>query len=175
MITSDNRPTAKAVADELWIDCILAEMLPGEEAQEIRLLQNGNTRTAMVGDGSKDSPALIQAKVGIAISAGTDIAIKYSDVILVGERLTAVVDAYQIGRKSYRKMLQNLVLDITFNSIGMPAALSGLLHPVWAMIAIVASVSAVLANSFLGKWVADVGLSRPSINDRSLTFAASFS
>ncbi len=161
MITGDNRRTARVVADELGIDRVLAGVLPGEKAREIRCLQNGSTRVAMVGDGINDAPALTQADVGIAIGAGTDIAIESSDVILVGERLTAVVEAYQIGRKSYRKTVQNLVLAFSFNGIGVPAALSGFLHPVWAMIAMVASVSAVLANSFLGKWMADVGLSRP--------------
>ncbi|HEY5572222.1 MAG TPA: cation transporter, partial [Anaerolineales bacterium] len=99
---------------------------------------------------------------GIAIGAGTDIAIESSDVILVGERLTAVLDAYHIGRSSYQKTIQNLVLAFTFNGIGVPAAVTGLVHPVWAMIAMVASVSTVLANSFAGRLLPRLERERPT-------------
>ena len=151
MMTGDNWRTARAVAAELGIDRVLAEVLPDEKAEEIRRLQAQPTRVAMVGDGINDAPALMQADVGIAIGAGTDIAIESSDVVLIGERLSAVVDAYEIGRSSYRKTVQNLVIAFFFNGIGVPAAVTGLVHPVWAMIAMVASVSAVLANSYIGR------------------------
>ena len=151
MLTGDNEQTARAVAAELGIDEVLAGVLPDEKAEMIRALQREGIRVAMVGDGINDAPALMQADVGIAIGAGTDIAIESSDIVLVGERLTAVLDAYHIGRASYRKTVQNLVLAFSFNGIGVPAAATGLVHPVWAMIAMLASVSTVLLNSFAGR------------------------
>jgi heavy metal translocating P-type ATPase len=151
MLTGDNWRTAQAVAAELGIDDVLAEVLPGQKADQIRQLQSQGIRVAMVGDGINDAPALMQADIGIAIGTGTDIAIESSDIVLIGERLMAVVDAYHIGRTSYRKTVQNLLLAFAFNGIGVPAAAIGLVHPVWAMIAMIASVSTVLANSFAGR------------------------
>ncbi len=157
MITGDNARTAQAVATAVGIDQVLAEVLPNEKAEKVRELQARGYRVAMVGDGINDAPALMQADVGIAtcagagIGAGTDIAIESSDVILVGERLGGVVDAYHIGRNSYRKTVQNLALAFAFNGIGVPLATTGLVHPVWAMVAMVLSVSTVLANSFAGQ------------------------
>jgi cation transport ATPase len=137
MITGDNARTAQAVATAVGIDQVLAEVLPDEKAAKVRELQAQGYRVAMVGDGINDAPALMQADVGIAIGAGTDIAIESSDVILVGERLGGVVDAYHIGRTSYRKTVQNLALAFAFNGIGVPLATTGLVHPVWAMVAMV--------------------------------------
>ncbi len=153
MLTGDNWHTARAVAAEVGIDEIFAEVLPGEKAGKVRELQGQGLRVAMVGDGINDAPALMQADVGIAIGAGTDIAIEAADVVLVGERLTAIVDAYHIGGSSYRKTVQNLVLAFSFNGIGVPLAVSGLVPPIWAMVAMVASVSAVLINSFAGRLI----------------------
>ena len=151
MLTGDNRRTAEAVARAVGIEEYYAEVLPAQKAERIRALQRDGTRVAMVGDGINDAPALMQADVGIAIGAGTDIAIESADVVLVGERLTAVADAIQIGRASYRKTVQNLALAFAFNGIGVPLATTGLVHPVWAMIAMAASVTAVLTNSFAGR------------------------
>jgi heavy metal translocating P-type ATPase len=151
MITGDNARTARAVAAAVGIDQVLAEVLPDEKAATVRELQGQGYRVAMVGDGINDAPALMQADVGIAIGAGTDIAIESSDVILMGERLGGVVDAYYIGRRSYRKTVQNLVLAFAFNGLGVPLATTGLVHPVWAMVAMVLSVSTVLVNSFAGR------------------------
>ena len=103
--------------------------------------------------------------MGIAIGAGTDIAIESADVVLVGKRLGAVVDAYHIGKSSYRKTVQNLSLAFAFNGIGVPLAVTGLVHPVWAMVAMVASVSTVLANSFAGKLLPMA--KRAELEDRS--------
>ncbi len=153
MLTGDNWHTARAVAAEVGIDEVFAEVLPGEKAGLVRELQGQGFRVAMVGDGINDAPALMQADVGIAIGAGTDIAIEAADVVLVGERLTAIVDAYHIGSSAYRKTVQNLVLAFSFNGIGVPLAVTGLVPPIWAMLAMVASVSAVLINSFAGRLI----------------------
>jgi len=153
MLTGDNERTARAVAAAVGIEEVLAEVLPNAKAEKVRELQARGYRVAMVGDGINDAPALMQADVGIAIGAGTDIAIESADVILVGDRLGSVVDAYYIARASYRKTVQNLALAFAFNGIGVPLATTGLVHPVWAMIAMVLSVSTVLANSFGGRLI----------------------
>jgi len=151
MLTGDNRRTAAIVAREVGIENVIAEVLPEEKAARIRELQATGIRVAMVGDGINDAPALTQADVGIAIGAGTDIAIESADVVLIHGRLEGVNDAIAIGRTSYRKTVQNLTLAFAFNGVGIPLAATGLVHPIWAMAAMVASVSAVLANSFWGK------------------------
>jgi len=151
MVTGDNARTARAVAAEVGIEAVYAEVQPQDKADRVRQLQYQGARVMMVGDGINDAPALMQADVGAAIGAGTDIAIESSDIILIGKRLGAVLDARQIGAASYRKTVQNLWLAFTFNGIGVPLATTGLVHPSWAMIAMAASVSAVLANSFGGR------------------------
>ena len=151
MLTGDNARTARAVAEQVGIRDFRAEVLPQDKAAAVRELQRQGRRVAMVGDGINDAPALMQADVGIAIGAGTDIAIESADVVLVGERLGAVVDAYQIAGVSYRKTVQNLALAFSINGIGVPLAISGLVHPVWAMVAMALSVSTVLTNSFAGR------------------------
>ena len=151
MLTGDNRRTAEAVATQAGISHVFAEMLPGEKAGKLRELQAAGQRVVMVGDGINDAPALMQADVGMAIGAGTDIAIEAADIVLTGERLTAVVDAIEIGRSSYKKTVQNLWLAFTFNGIGVPLAVTGLVSPAWAMAAMIASVSLVLLNSFGGR------------------------
>ncbi len=151
MLTGDNRQTAGIVASEVGIENVIAEVFPEEKAAKIRELQATGVRVAMVGDGINDAPALTQADVGIAIGAGTDIAIESADVVLIHSRLEGVSDAIAIGRTSYRKTVQNLTLAFGFNGIGIPLATTGVVHPVWAMVAMVASVSAVLANSFWGR------------------------
>ncbi|HWB71683.1 MAG TPA: heavy metal translocating P-type ATPase [Egibacteraceae bacterium] len=155
MMTGDNERTAQAVAGEVGIDDVLAEVLPADKAAEVRALQDGGRRrVAMVGDGINDAPALTQADVGLAIGAGTDIAIESADVVIMSDRLGAVMDAYEIGRRSYAKTRQNLALAFAFNGVGVPAATTGLVHPIWAMIAMAASVTLVLANSFAGRLLA---------------------
>ncbi|MFQ5849299.1 MAG: heavy metal translocating P-type ATPase [Candidatus Binatia bacterium] len=151
MLTGDNEYTARAVASLVGIQEVHAQVLPQDKAAKVRELQQRGFRVAVVGDGINDAPALMQADVGVAIGAGTDIAIESSDVILVGERLCGFVDAYYIAKRSFRKTVQNLGLAFSFNGIGVPLAVTGLVHPVWAMIAMVASVSTVLLNSFAGR------------------------
>jgi heavy metal translocating P-type ATPase len=151
MITGDNWETARAVAAQVGIEEVYAQVLPQDKAAKVRELQRGGVRVAMVGDGINDAPALMQADVGVAIGAGTDIAIESSDIILVGERLGGFVDAYHIARQSFRKTVQNVALAFSFNGVGVPLATTGWVHPVWAMIAMAASVTTVLLNSFAGR------------------------
>ena len=151
MITGDNERTAQSIASQVGIEEVMAQVLPEKKAERIRGLQKEGLRIAMVGDGINDAPALMQSDVGIAIGAGTDIAIESSDIIIIGDKLSAVVDAFHISRNTYRKTVQNLSLAFLFNGIGIPAAATGLLHPVWAMVAMVLSVSTVLLNSFGGR------------------------
>lgn len=158
MITGDNERTAHAVAEEVDIDRVMAEVLPDDKTQEVRSLQADGKHVAMVGDGINDAPALTQANIGVAIGAGTDIAIESADVVLMGDRLGGVMDAYEIGEKSYRKTRQNLIAAFSFNGIGVATATTGLVHPIWAMIAMVLSVTAVLANSFGGQLLSEEGI-----------------
>ncbi|XVH33778.1 heavy metal translocating P-type ATPase (plasmid) [Haloferacaceae archaeon DSL9] len=158
MITGDNERTAQAVAAEVGIDQVMADVLPNEKRDEIGRLQDDGHRVAMVGDGINDAPALTQSDIGIAIGAGTDIAIESADIVLMGDRLGGVMDAYEIGTESYRKTRQNLLAAFTFNGVGVAAATTGLVHPVFAMIAMVLSVTAVLANSFGGQLLAGEGV-----------------
>ena len=151
IISGDSLSVTRTIAKKLGIKEVLAEILPHEKALKIRELQLRGERVAMVGDGINDAPALMQADVGIAIGAGTDIAIESADIILVTDDLKKILDAYHIGKSSYYKTLQNLILAFGFNAIGIGTAITGILHPIWAMIAMVLSVSTVLVNSFGGK------------------------
>ncbi len=169
MITGDNERTARAVAEQVGITGVLAQVLPQEKAARVRELQRQGKRVAMVGDGINDAPALMQADVGIAIGAGTDIAIESADVVLVGERLTAAVDAYHIARRTYGKTVQNLSLAFSFNGIGVPLATTGLVMPVWAMIAMAASVTTVLLNSFWGRLIPQRKRPEPKVERVTLT------
>jgi P-type E1-E2 ATPase len=164
MITGDNERTAQAVAEDVGIEQVMAEVLPDDKRAESSRLQDesadkdGNDRVTMVGDGINDAPALTQADIGLAIGAGTDIAIESADIVLMGEQLGGVMDAYEIGVRSYEKTKQNLVAAFSFNGVGVAAAVTGLVHPVLAMLAMVLSVSAVLANSFAGQLLAGKGI-----------------
>jgi len=150
MVTGDNEGTARRVAAELGIGEVHAGVLPGEKAEIVRRLQKQG-RVAMVGDGINDAPALMQADVGIAMGAGTDIAIESADIIIIGNRLSSILTAREISRRSYRKTKQNVVLAFLFNGIGIPAATTGLVYPVWAMVAMAVSVTSIFINSLWGR------------------------
>ncbi len=148
MITGDNPRAARSVASRVGIDEVLAQVLPHQKADKIREIQSEGARVAMVGDGINDAPALMQADIGIAIGAGTDIAIESSDVILVKGELMGVLDAFDLSINTYRKIRQNLLWAFLFNGVGIPVAATGILHPLMAMAAMVLSTSAIMVNSF---------------------------
>jgi Cu+-exporting ATPase len=144
--TGDNKHAARRMAREAGIDEVHAGVLPQNKAEMIRKLQE-QSRVAMVGDGINDAPALMQADVGIAMGGGTDIAIESADIIILSNRLTAVPVARDISHRSYTKMVQNITLAFLFNGIGIPVAATGLIYPVWAMVAMAVSVTAIFINS----------------------------
>src|SRR6266404_8253226 len=123
--------------------------LPQDKAGIVRELQTG-ARMAMVGDGINDAPALMQADIGIAMGASTDIAIESADIIILSNQLAAIPIARDISRRSYGKMVQNITLAFLFNGIGIPLAATGLVYPVWAMVAMAVSVTAIFFNSLWG-------------------------
>jgi len=147
LITGDNERTAKAVARELGIDRVLAEVMPQDKQKEIERLQGEVGRVAMVGDGINDAPALAQADVGIAIGTGTDVAIEASDVTLVRGELETVVTAIKLSRATFRKIKQNLWWAYGYNVVAIPLAIMGLLHPVIAEACMAASSITVVGNA----------------------------
>jgi Cu+-exporting ATPase len=152
LVTGDNPRAAAQVARELGIDDVQAGILPGQKAEIVRQLQaQGPGRVAMVGDGINDAPALMQADVGVAMGNGTDIAIESADIIIVGNRLMSVLTAQDISRRSYRKTKQNVALAFLFNGIGVPVATTGLVYPIWAMVAMAFSVTTIFVNSLWGR------------------------
>lgn len=150
LITGDNPRAAEHVANALKIDETHASVLPGQKAELIRELQRKG-HTAMVGDGINDAPALMQADIGIAMGSGTDIAIDSADIIILSNRMSAVLEARKISSLGYRKMLQNVSLAFLFNGIGVPLAATGLIFPVWAMVAMAVSVTTIFVNSLWGR------------------------
>jgi Cu2+-exporting ATPase len=128
MITGDNRPTAERVARDLGIDIVLADVLPGGKADEVRKLQAQGRKVGMVGDGVNDAPALTQADVGFAIGAGTDVAIESADIVLMRSDPYDVLRAITIARATLRKMHQNLAWAVGYNVIAFPLA-AGVLYP----------------------------------------------
>jgi Cu+-exporting ATPase len=150
MLTGDNPRAAAHIAAQVGIDSVHANVLPGGKVEVIRQLQDEYGQwVAMVGDGINDAPALKQANVGIAIGSGADVAMEAADVILIGGRLSGLVEAAQLSRLTFRKIVENLIWASAYNVAAIPIAAVGLLHPMIGVIAMTASSLSVIANSLL--------------------------
>jgi len=122
MLTGDSRSVADSVARRIGIDDVAAEVLPADKASAVKSFQQGGRKVAMVGDGVNDAPALASADVGIAIGAGTDVAIESAGIVLVRSDPRDVVGAIELSRATYRKMIQNLVWATAYNLVAIPVA-----------------------------------------------------
>ena len=133
MLTGDNAVTASAIAEEVGVDRVLAEVMPDEKAAEVQKLQQAGKVVAMVGDGINDAPALAAADIGLAIGSGTDVAIEAADVTLIKGSLMGVVTAIEISRATMRNVRQNLLGAFGYNALGVPVAM-GLLYPFFGIL-----------------------------------------
>jgi P-type E1-E2 ATPase len=136
MLTGDSARTARAIANQLGIDEVIAEMLPEEKANKIKELEDSGRRVAMVGDGINDAPALAQATVGIAMgAAGTAAAMEAANIVLMADDLAKIPEIIKAGKKTLRTIKQNITIGIIFNIIGVGLAAFGFLTPFLAAVA----------------------------------------
>ncbi|MHB1050868.1 MAG: heavy metal translocating P-type ATPase [Bacteroidota bacterium] len=147
LLTGDNKSTAEAIAREVGIDAVIANVLPKDKAEHIKKLQADGEIVAMVGDGINDSPALAQAHVSLAMASGTDVALETADIALMRHDLTAVVRAIMLSRRTIRTIKQNLFWAFIYNVIGIPLSAVGMLSPTFAAGAMAFSSVSVVTNS----------------------------
>ena len=147
MLTGDNEKTARSIAIAAGIDHVIADVLPGDKAAAVRALQAEGRRVLMVGDGINDAPALITADVGMAIGAGTDVAVDSADLVLMSGSLQGICKAYELSKATIRNIKQNLFWAFFYNTLGIPVAFSGLLSPMIGSAAMSLSSVFVVTNA----------------------------